>query len=110
MKVARGLPLIVKGVSPVLLNVAESRFADSILVSNLGRLPDPPRFYDEGPAELWFSPPCMLPISVGIGTATTGGRLHLALRYRFERLDRSAALAFTDLLVEQLEATAAPAS
>ena len=89
------MPLLVKGVSPVLLNGAGSRCMD-ILVSDLGRLPDPPRFDDEGPAELWFSPPCMLPIGVGIGTATPGGRLHLALRYRFKRLDRSAAQAFTN--------------
>lgn len=45
----------------------------------------------------------MLPIGIGIGTATSGGRLHLALCYRFERFDRSAAMAFTDLLIEQLQ-------
>lgn len=105
MKVGRRLPLIVKRVSPVLLDVAGSRLIDSIVVSNLGRLPDPPSFDEETSAELWFSPPCMLPIGIGIGTATTGGRLHLALRYRFERFDRSAALAFADLLAEQLRAT-----
>lgn len=104
LKVGRGLPLIVKRMAPVLLNIAGSRFIDSIVVSNLGRLPDPPSFDDKIPAELWFSPPCMLPIGVGIGTATTAGHLHLALRYRFERFDEAAAVAFTDLLIEQLEA------
>jgi NRPS condensation-like uncharacterized protein len=102
MKVGRRLPLILKRPPPALLNRGGSRFVDSIVVSNLGRLPDPLTFDEEAPAELWFSPPCIMPIGVGIGAATTGGRLHLALRHRFEQFDRSAALRFIDLLVEQL--------
>jgi NRPS condensation-like uncharacterized protein len=98
----RKAPLAVKRVVPRLLNLVGDRFVDTTMLSNLGRIPDPPTFPTKpgsGPPELWFSPPCDPTCSVCLGVATSGARLALVVRYRYEQFDADAAEEFTDLLI-----------
>lgn len=100
----RNAPLLVKRAAPRLLPYVGDRFVDTAMLSNLGRIPDPPRFtVDSGrTAELWFSPPCDPACSVAIGVATIGDRLTLVTRYRRAQFDAAAAAEFTDLLISRL--------
>ncbi|MGH8572194.1 MAG: hypothetical protein ACREX8_06415, partial [Gammaproteobacteria bacterium] len=81
------------------------RFVDTAMLSNLGRIPEPPTVNadPDAPApEIWFSPPCDHTCSVAIGIATSGHRLTLVTRYRYEQFDVAAAEEFTDLLIGHL--------
>ncbi|MGH3936360.1 MAG: condensation domain-containing protein [Pseudonocardiaceae bacterium] len=98
-------PLPVKRAVPKLIHLTGDRFVDTAMLSNLGRIPEPPTLAtgpESGPPELWFSPPCDPTCSVAIGVATTGQRLSLVVRYRYEQFDADAAAEFTDLLIAQV--------
>jgi NRPS condensation-like uncharacterized protein len=96
------LPVGVKRLMPSLLPLTGNRFIDSAVLSNLGKLPDPPRFEGDAPPEIWFSPPCAMPLGVGIGVATAADSIHLVVRHRFEQFGRDEARAFADLFLEQV--------
>ena len=101
----RKAPLAVKRAVPRLLNLVGDRFVDTAMLSNLGRIPDPPTFPTKpgsGPPELWFSPPCDPTCRVCLGVATSGARLALVVRYRYEQFDADAAEGFTDLLITKM--------
>ncbi|MGH3870382.1 MAG: condensation domain-containing protein [Pseudonocardiaceae bacterium] len=100
LEVVQKVPLPVKRAVPRLVALTGDRFVDTAMLSNLGRIPDPPAF--GGDAELWFSPPCDRSCSVAIGVATVGQRLSLVTRYRHDQFDVKAAAEFTDLLIAQL--------
>jgi NRPS condensation-like uncharacterized protein len=105
LKVTRKAPLAVKRAVPRLIHLAGDRFVDTAMLSNLGRIPEPPTLAtkpDSGPPELWFSPPCDPSCSVSIGVATSGQRLSLVARYRHGQFDADAAEEFTDLLIAQV--------
>jgi NRPS condensation-like uncharacterized protein len=98
-------PLPVKRAVPKLIRLTGDRSVDTVMMSNLGRIPEPPTFVsgpDTGSPELWFSPPCDPTCSVAIGVATIGQRLSLVARYRYEQFDADAAKEFTDLLIAQV--------
>lgn len=98
-------PLAVKRAVPRLVHLTGDRFVDTAMLSNLGRIPEPPILATKpgsGPPELWFSPPCDPACSVSLGVATSGARLSLVTRYRYEQFDADAAGEFTDLLIAQL--------
>lgn len=102
----RKAPIFLKRAAPKLLPHVGDRFIDTAMLSNLGRIPDPPTFGEDParrPPELWFSPPCDPACSVAIGVATVGDRLNLVTRYRYEQFDPAAAGEFTDLLIAHLE-------
>jgi len=102
LKVTRKAPLAVKRAVPRLIHLAGNRFIDTAMLSNLGRIPEPPTLAaepDAGPPELWFSPPCDPSCSVSIGVATSGQRLSLVTRYRHGQFGANAAEEFTDLLI-----------
>ena len=81
---------------------------DTAVLSNLGRVPEPsPSFGGDGPADLWFSPPCRGPTAVGLGVATVGDTLSLSLRYTTGHLDHGAAERLLALTVEEAERTVA---
>ncbi|HEX2298388.1 MAG TPA: hypothetical protein VHH34_07710, partial [Pseudonocardiaceae bacterium] len=104
LRFTRKAPLLLKRAAPRLLRLVGDRPVDTVMLSNLGRIPDPPRFdadSDGSAAELWFSPPCDPACSVAIGVATVGDRLTLVIRYRHGQFDAAAAAEFTDLLVAQ---------
>lgn len=95
-------PLALKRLAPRLLPHTGDRFVDTAMLSNLGRIPEPPTLGDEpdSPApRLWFSPPCDPTCSVAVGVATCGDQLTLVTRYRHEQFDATAAERFTDALV-----------
>ena len=98
-------PLVLKRLAPRLLPHTGDRFVDTAMLSNLGRVPEPPTFDADSsapPPELWFSPPCDPTCSVAIGIATCGTRLSLVTRYRYEQFDAPAAERFTELFVARL--------
>jgi NRPS condensation-like uncharacterized protein len=102
LNLTKKAPLLLKRVASRLL---PPRFVDTAMLSNLGRIPDPPSF-DTDPgspaSELWFSPPCDPTCRVAIGVATSGTRLALVTRYRHDQFDANAAEEFTDLLMAHL--------
>jgi NRPS condensation-like uncharacterized protein len=102
LRAAKKVPLAVKRVVPRLIQLAGDRFVDTAMLSNLGRIPEPPSFAASGSPELWFSPPCDPSCSVAIGVATSGQRLALVTRYRDDQFDADAAEEFTDLLIAQV--------
>jgi NRPS condensation-like uncharacterized protein len=105
LDVIKKAPLPVKRAVPRLIHLTGDRFVDTAMLSNLGRIPEPPTFtakHDSGPAQLWFSPPCDPACSVSVGVATSGQRLSLVARYRYEQFDANAAEEFTDLLIAQV--------
>lgn len=76
---------------------------DTAMLSNLGRVPEPALSLDgEGPAPMWFSPPCWQPTPLGVGVATVEGTMRLVFRYVTTTLDRAAAESFADLYLERL--------
>jgi NRPS condensation-like uncharacterized protein len=113
LEATKKAPLAIKRVAPRLLPHTGDRFVDTAMLSNLGRIPDPPTL-DADPesaaVELWFSPPCDPTCSVAIGVATCGQRLFLVTRYRYEQFDADAAEQFTDLLIAHLGDNHGPGS
>ncbi len=105
LEVTMKAPLPVKRAVPRLIHLTGDRFVDTAMLSNLGRIPEPPTLATNpasGPPELWFSPPCDPACSVSIGVATSGQRLALVARYRYEQFDADAAEEFTDILIAQV--------
>jgi NRPS condensation-like uncharacterized protein len=105
LEVTKKAPLAVKRAAPRLIHLTGDRFVDTAMLSNLGRIPEPPTFTtrtNSEPSELWFSPPCDPACSVAIGVATSGQRLALVTRYRYEQFDAGAAEEFTNLLIAQV--------
>ncbi|MFN2496330.1 MAG: condensation domain-containing protein [Pseudonocardiaceae bacterium] len=98
-------PVLVKRAIPRMLPYTGDRFMDTVMLSNLGRIPEPPTFAaepDPPVPELWFSPPCDPACGAAIGVATIGDRLTLVTRYRQDQFDAGAAAEFTDLLISHL--------
>ncbi|MFB6907173.1 condensation protein [Streptomyces bacillaris] len=64
------------------LRVLAGPWTSTTLLSNVGRIPYPLDFGDAGRSgALWISAPARLPRGLTFTTASTGGRLHLALRW-----------------------------
>lgn len=101
----RALPLWLKQWLPNLLPLTGNRFVDSSVLHNLGRLPNPlPEGNSLKVTEMWFSPPCRLPMGLSVGAATFNERLHLAFRYSHHQFSRASAQAFAGLFREQIAA------
>lgn len=99
----------VKRRMPALLGFGGNRFVDTAVLSNVGRVREPIPFGALGPAsELWFSPPCKMPLGLGLGVATYEGRMFFMFRYRHAQWSAEAALRFADAYVELLARAAAP--
>lgn len=97
------LLLEVKRRLPSLLPFGGNRFIDSAALSNVGRVDAPIRFGELGPAlDLWFSPPCRMPLALGMGAATYDGRLSFVFRYRRALWSDEAASRFASLYVATL--------
>jgi hypothetical protein len=113
----RGTALLTAPVLPVGLRATVARglqraagpWMSTTLLSNIGRVPYPLDFGDAGRATaLWFSAPARMPRGLTVTTASTDGRLHLALRWSRALLDDTAAPALARLFEQSLAATAAP--
>jgi NRPS condensation-like uncharacterized protein len=92
------LPLWAKQSVAPLLSFSGGRLVDTALLSNIGELDDPPSFGPDAgdTTELWFSAPAHMPLGLSMGTATVGGRLHIAYRYRYPQFDQEAARRFAE--------------
>jgi NRPS condensation-like uncharacterized protein len=102
LEVAAGTRVGIKRLVARLLPLGGERLIDTAVLSNLGRLAEPPSFDGDVPPEVWFSPPCDRACSIGIGVVTVGQSLMLSVRYRREVFDRPAAAAFTEQFVARL--------
>ncbi|GGR24447.1 hypothetical protein GCM10010497_28370 [Streptomyces cinereoruber] len=86
----RGAALLASPVLPVAARAALTRgvrrlaapWISTTLLSNLGRIPYPLDFGEAGRAgAVWVSAPAAMPRGLTFTTASTGGRLHLVLRW-----------------------------
>ncbi|WFB09736.1 condensation protein [Streptomyces sp. LX-29] len=115
-QLGRAGALLTAPVLPVGLRAAVTRglrrvaapWTATTLLSNLGRLPDPLDFGDAGRATaVWLSAPTRPSRGVTFTCASTGGRLHLGLRWSRAVLDDAAGDELAALFARSLAATAA---
>lgn len=107
------LPIWMKQSISPLLRATGNRLVDTALLSNLGKIADPPAFGPEAgeTTGLWFSAPARLPCGISIGTATVGGALDVSVRVRRPLLGEEASQRFTDTFLAELARLAgSPAS
>lgn len=86
----------------LVLATAAPLLADTVMLSNLGNVPDPPDFGVPGAVTMAFSVPAQMPRGLSVGVITAGGRLQLGVRYNRALLDGPAAARFTALLLDAL--------
>jgi NRPS condensation-like uncharacterized protein len=82
--------------------------SDTSLLSNLGRVTDPPRFGPLSPEHIWFSTSAHMPRGLSVGAITIEGRLQLCFRYRRALLDDAAAGDFAATYAAALSHLAEP--
>ena len=93
---ARLLAVVRRLASPVVGNTS--------MLSNLGRVGEPPDFGPDAPAAgLWFSPPVRMPAGLALGVVTLNDRLNLCFRYRHDLLDSRTAARFTAMFRTALD-------
>ncbi|MGX2997381.1 condensation protein [Streptomyces sp. JNUCC 64] len=102
------LPVAWRGVLVRGLRRALAPWMSTTLVSNLGRIPYPLDFGDAGRAEaLWMSAPARTPRGLTVTAASTGGRLHVSLRWCTALFDDADGDRLRELFVRNLDATRA---
>jgi NRPS condensation-like uncharacterized protein len=81
------------------------RLVDTALLSNLGKIDEAPAFGPDAgeTTEMWFTAPCRMPLGLSIGTVTTGGRMHVAYRYRHPQFDAAGVARFADRYAAALD-------
>ncbi|OEJ54177.1 condensation protein [Streptomyces agglomeratus] len=113
-QLGHGAALLTAPVLPVALRAAVTRalrrtaapWTSTTLLSNIGRVPYPLDF-GEGTGRataVWFSAPARMPRGLTVTTASTAGRLHLALRWSGALLGAADGERLRDLFAEYLEA------
>ncbi len=91
------LPVAVKAKLPALALRLAGAASDTTLLTNLGRVGEPPDFGPDATVTgLWVSAPVRMPRGVTLGAATVRDRLHLSFRYRRAQFDDRAAARFAD--------------
>jgi NRPS condensation-like uncharacterized protein len=73
------------------LRTAGPLICDTAMVTNLGRVPDPPDFGLSGTMTMGLSGPAQMPRGVSLAAITAGGRMQIGLRYNRALLDEDAA-------------------
>lgn len=113
-QLGHGAALLTAPVLPVTLRAAVTRglrraaapWTSTTLLSNIGRVPYPLDFGDAGRAyAVWFSAPARMPRGLTVTTASTAGRLHLALRWSKALLSHGDGARLRDLFERYLHAT-----
>ncbi|WP_369217435.1 condensation protein [Streptomyces flavofungini] len=113
-QLGHGATLLTAPVLPVTLRAAVTRglrraaapWTSTTLLSNIGRIPYALDFGDAGRAHaVWFSAPARLPRGLTVTTASTSGRLHLALRWSKTLLSHGDGAHLRDLFEHYLHAT-----
>ncbi|MFE7122507.1 condensation protein, partial [Streptomyces sp. NPDC057654] len=93
------------------LRRAAAPWTSTTLLSNIGRIPYPLDFGDAGRAgAVWLSAPARMPRGLTLTTASTGGRLHAALRWSRALLDDAAGAELAEIFTRALDATSEAAS
>ncbi|MFF1376851.1 condensation protein [Streptomyces sp. NPDC058308] len=113
-QLGHGAALLTAPVLPVAVRAAVTRglrraaapWTSTTLLSNIGRVPYALDFGDAGRAHaVWFSAPARLPRGLTVTTASTAGRLHLALRWSKTLLSHGDGAHLRDLFERYLHAT-----
>ncbi|MFV8189211.1 condensation protein, partial [Streptomyces sp. AF1B] len=114
-QLGHGAALLTAPVTPVAWRAALTRglrraaapWTSTTLLSNIGRVPYPLDFGEEaGRAHaVWFSAPARMPRGLTVTTASTAGRLHLALRWSRALLSHGDGAHLRDLFEHYLHAT-----
>ncbi|MFI5806300.1 condensation protein [Streptomyces sp. NPDC051561] len=115
-QLGHGATLLTAPVVPVAVRAALTRqlrraaapWTSTTLLSNIGRVPYPLDFGDEvGRADaVWFSAPARMPRGLTVTTASTNGRLHLALRWSGALLGPQDGVHLQELFEKHLNSTA----
>ncbi|MDX2765336.1 condensation protein, partial [Streptomyces europaeiscabiei] len=115
-QLGHGASLLTAPVVPVAWRAALTRslrraaapWTSTTLLSNIGRIPYALDFGEEaGRAHaVWFSAPARMPRGLTVTTASTAGRLHLALRWSRALLSHGDGAHLRDLFEHYLHATA----
>ncbi|MGV9563112.1 condensation protein [Streptomyces sp. NPDC003480] len=114
-QLGHGAALLTAPVVPVAWRAAATRalrraatpWTSTTLLSNIGRVPYPMDF-GEGAGRahaVWFSAPARMPRGLTFTTASTSGRLHLALRWSRALLGQADGARLRDLFEQHLHAT-----
>ncbi|MGC3004550.1 condensation protein, partial [Streptomyces sp. G35A] len=114
-QLGRGAALLTAPWAPVACRAALTRavrraaapWTSTTLLSNIGRIPYPLDFGEEaGRAHaVWFSAPARMPRGLTVTTASTAGRLHLALRWSRALLGHDDGARLRDLFEHYLHTT-----
>jgi NRPS condensation-like uncharacterized protein len=106
------LPRWAKRAGLALVALTRYRLVDTAMLSNIGRVEDPPSFGPEaGPTVgMWFSPPGRMPLGLTVGTVTAAGCLHLVFRHSRRLLDDDGVRRFADLYLAELDGVVAAAA
>ncbi|MFG3408945.1 condensation protein [Streptomyces sp. NPDC048142] len=88
------------------LRVLAGPWTSTTLLSNIGRVPYPLDFGEAGRATaVWLSAPARMPRGLTFTTASTGGRLHLALRWSRTLLGDEDGVRLRELFTRHLAST-----
>ncbi|GHG91594.1 condensation protein [Streptomyces lanatus] len=114
-QLGHGAALLTAPITPVPWRAALTRglrraaapWTSTTLLSNIGRIPYPLDFGEEaGRAHaVWFSAPARMPRGLTVTTASTAGRLHLALRWSRTLLGHGDGAHLRDLFEHYLHST-----
>ncbi|MGW0547723.1 condensation protein [Streptomyces altiplanensis] len=100
------LPVGIRGVLTRGARRAAASWTSTALVTNLGRVPYALDFGDAGRATaVWFSAPARMPRGLSVAAASTGGRLHVTLRWSRALLGDAAGADLVGLFQESLSRT-----
>ncbi|MEU9706082.1 condensation protein [Streptomyces sp. NPDC047981] len=100
------LPVGMRGVLTRGARRAAASWTSTALVTNIGRVPYELDFGDAGRATaVWFSAPARMPRGLSVAAASTGGRLHVTLRWSRALLGDEAGADLVGLFEESLSAT-----
>nr|WP_217501929.1 condensation protein [Streptomyces lunaelactis] len=85
---------------------AAAPWTSTVLVTNVGRIPYALDFGDAGRANaVWFSAPARMPRGLSVAAASTGGRLHVTLRWSRALLGDASGAYLAGLFEQALSAT-----
>lgn len=100
------LPVGIRGTLTRGARRAAAPWTSTVLVTNVGRVPYALDFGDAGRAKaVWFSAPARMPRGLSVAAASTGGRLHVTLRWSRALLDDAAGTDLAGLFAQSLVAT-----
>ncbi|WP_436903037.1 hypothetical protein [Halovenus halobia] len=93
-------PVGLKRQSPTLLRGPGEALVDTVLLSNLGRIPEQ-RVGDD--ATVWFSPPSWQATPLSIGVVTVGTTVRFVVRHMYSALDNDAAARFAEQFEREIK-------